>query len=96
MIGEVSPSAAFQSDWESRVNNDMFVQDNFVLESEAALADSHAEDSAEGQSDFWSLAIAILLALLIICLARSVNAFPHWMSVQVSPLFANVGPHFHQ
>jgi hypothetical protein len=78
------------------VNHDVFVQDNFELESEATVADLLIEQSADRQSDLWALAMAILSTLLIICLARSVDAFPHWMSVQVSPLFANVGPHFHQ
>lgn len=75
------------------MNRDVFVQDNFELETEAALADSQ---DAPGQSDMWALTIAVLSMLLIICLARSIDAFPNWMSGQVSPLFANVGPHFHQ
>ena len=78
------------------MNYDVFVQDNFELESEAAVVDSQPEEPADRQSDLWALAMAILLTLIIVCLARSVDAFPHWMSVQVSPLFANVGPHFHQ
>jgi hypothetical protein len=77
------------------VNHDVFVQDNFELEVEAAVAEQ-VEDAADGQSDLWVLTIAIVSMLLIVCLARTVDAFPHWMSVQVSPLFANVGPHFHQ
>ena len=78
------------------MNYDVFVQDNFELESKAAVADLQAAEQADSQSDLWALTIAILSSLLIVCLARSVDAFPHWMSVQVSPLFANVGPHFHQ
>ena len=78
------------------MNHDVFVQDNFELESDAVVAESDAEGATGGQSDLWALMIAILSMLLIVCLARSVDAFPHWMSVQVSPLFANVGPHFHQ
>lgn len=77
------------------MNHDVFVQDNFELEVEAAVAEQ-VEDAADGQSDLWVLTIAIVSMLLIVCLARTVDAFPHWMSVQVSPLFANVGPHFHQ
>jgi hypothetical protein len=78
------------------MNQDVFVQDNFELEIEAAIADSQTEQSGDGQSDLWVLTIVILSMLLIVCLARSVDAFPHWMSGQVSPLFANVGPHFHR
>ena len=78
------------------MNQDVFVQDNFELEIEAAIADSQTEQSGDGQPDLWVLTIVILSMLLIVCLARSVDAFPHWMSGQVSPLFANVGPHFHR
>ena len=78
------------------MNQDVFVQDNFELEIEAAIADSQTEQSGDGQSDLWVLTIVILSMLLIVCLAGSVDAFPHWMSGQVSPLFANVGPHFHR
>ena len=77
------------------MNHDVFVQDNFELEVEAAVAEQ-VEDAADGQSDLWVLTIAIVSMLLIVCLARTVDAFPHWMSVQVSPFFVNVGPHFHQ
>ena len=77
------------------MNHDVFVQDNFELEVEAAVAEQ-VEDAADGQSDLWVLTIAIVSMLLIVFLARTVDAFPHLMSVQVSPLFANVGPHFHQ
>lgn len=92
----MTADAVFVSDWESRMNHDVFVQDNFEREIEAAVANAQAEDAADGQSDFWGLAVAILSMFLILCLARSIDAFLHWMSGQVSPLFANVGPNFHQ
>ena len=92
----MTASAVFVSDWESRMNHDVFVQDNLELEIEAAVANVQAEEAADGHSDLWELTIAILSMLLILCLARSIDAFPNWMSGQVSPLFANVGPNFHQ